>query len=192
MDAAAHAPGLRRCSDVLRIRARAWAGSVVSPRSKAARRRPSSALNSASWAVRDKSRSSRSRSASRTTSLAEVYRPDSTSALTSFSSFEVRETFIGASQLRTITEISIIFSMFVITSDTTRHKGGYVWLFSDARHLLYHWAMAFLRWCEGNWEGGAVPVVPVLIFFEPFRHSIWLSGCETQGSPKKPETRGSK
>jgi hypothetical protein len=68
----AYARGFRRSTDLRCNRARASAGSTVSPRSSEARRRPSSSLNSASCAARAESCSSRSRRASRTTSLAEL------------------------------------------------------------------------------------------------------------------------
>ena len=49
---AAHARGFRRCSDLRCNRERVAIGSTTSPRSRAARRRPSSPLNSASWTAR--------------------------------------------------------------------------------------------------------------------------------------------
>src|ERR1019366_10581120 len=74
----AHLRGFRRCSDLRRNLSRVAAGSTDSPRSRAARRRPSSSLNCASWAARAASFSSRRRRASRTTSLAELEHADST------------------------------------------------------------------------------------------------------------------
>src|ERR1035438_7108440 len=48
----AHGRGFRRCSDLRRNLARAATGSTVSPRSRAARRRPSSSLNAPAFAAR--------------------------------------------------------------------------------------------------------------------------------------------
>src|SRR6266536_78396 len=89
-----HALAFRRCSDLRLSRARASAGETCWPRSSVSRRRPSSWLNPANCSERAWSCSSSSRSASLTTSLAELYRPDSTLALTNFSSSLVRETFM--------------------------------------------------------------------------------------------------
>src|SRR5208282_5396355 len=66
-----HARCFRRPSDFRRRRARTSVGSTRSPRSREARRRPSSWLNSVSCSTRAFSWSSSRRSASRTTSLAE-------------------------------------------------------------------------------------------------------------------------
>src|ERR1035437_17736 len=69
---ARHARFFRRSSDLRWSRERASAGSTCSPRSSAAKRRPSSLLNSPSWAARACSCSSKRRRASLTTSLAEL------------------------------------------------------------------------------------------------------------------------
>jgi len=93
-DVVIHPAGFRRSADFRRNRARTSAGVTNSPRSAAARRRLSSRLNSASRAARAESCSSSRRSASRTTSLAELYRPDPTLALMNFSSSGVSDTFM--------------------------------------------------------------------------------------------------
>src|SRR5208282_431194 len=67
-----HAVVFRRCSDFRFSRARATAGETCWPRSSVSRRPPSSWLNPASWTDRAWSCSSSSRSASLTTSLAEL------------------------------------------------------------------------------------------------------------------------
>lgn len=103
-----HAARLFRSRDFCRNRVRAAAESTVSPRSREFNRDPSSRLKAASCAERFRSCSSSNRRASRTTSLAEVYRPDSTFAATNLSSAGVSETFTG--------EI-LLLSMFIgITS----------------------------------------------------------------------------
>src|ERR1017187_515838 len=67
-----HTLAFRRSSDLRLSRARASAWETCWPRSSVSRRRPSSWLNPASWTERAWSCSSRSRSASLTTSLAEL------------------------------------------------------------------------------------------------------------------------
>jgi hypothetical protein len=67
-----HTLAFRRCSDLRLSRARASVGETCRPWSSVPRRRPSSWLNPASWTERAWSCSSSSRSASLTTSLAEL------------------------------------------------------------------------------------------------------------------------
>jgi len=71
-DITRNALAFRCCSDLRLSRARASAGVTLWPRSSVSRRRPSSRLNPASWTERAWSCSSSSRSASLTTSLAEL------------------------------------------------------------------------------------------------------------------------
>ena len=90
-----HSLPLLRSRDFCFNRRLAAVGSIFFPRSSAASLNPSSRLNSVICAARARSCSSRSRSASRTTSLADVYRPELSFPATNLSSSGVSDTFIG-------------------------------------------------------------------------------------------------